>query len=65
MAQTDLAEAAGLHVTYISGLERGRRNPSLLTILNLAEALKSPATDLVAAAGKATGSARRSPSKAR
>lgn len=35
----DLAERSGLHFTYISDVERGQRNPSLLTALRLSAAL--------------------------
>jgi transcriptional regulator with XRE-family HTH domain len=39
ITQEKLAESAGLHPTYISGIERGIRNPTLLSIINLADAL--------------------------
>ena len=39
LSQIELAERAGLHFTYISDVERGQRNPSLLTALRLAAAL--------------------------
>ena len=37
--QEGLAEAAGLHHTFVSRLERGERAPSLETVLRLADAL--------------------------
>jgi transcriptional regulator with XRE-family HTH domain len=40
-SQDQLAEQAELHRTYISGLERGERNVSVLNILRLARALKT------------------------
>jgi transcriptional regulator with XRE-family HTH domain len=40
-SQDKLAEEADLHRTYISGLERGERNVSVLNILRLARALKT------------------------
>jgi len=39
MSQQDLGVKAGLHRTYIGGVERGERNISLLNIHRLAEAL--------------------------
>jgi transcriptional regulator with XRE-family HTH domain len=39
-SQEHLAEFAGLHRTYISGIERGIRNPTLTIIVQIADALK-------------------------
>ncbi len=39
LTQETLAERSGLHPTYVSGIERGRRNPSLLVLWALAEGL--------------------------
>lgn len=39
ISQEELAHRAGLDRTYISGIERGRRNPSLLTIERMAKTL--------------------------
>jgi transcriptional regulator with XRE-family HTH domain len=38
-SQEALAEKADLDPTYISGIERGVRNPSLLSIVRIAKAL--------------------------
>lgn len=46
-SQEDLAEQADLHRTYISGLERGERNVSVLNILRLARALKTTPGELL------------------
>jgi transcriptional regulator with XRE-family HTH domain len=35
----ELAERAGMHVTYLSSIERGHRNPTLNVIGSLASAL--------------------------
>ena len=39
LSQEEVAHLAGIHVTYLSGIERGRRNPSLRNIHRLAQAL--------------------------
>ncbi|RWC46087.1 MAG: XRE family transcriptional regulator [Mesorhizobium sp.] len=39
LSQEDLAERAELDRTYVSGIERGRRNPSLRILQQIAEAL--------------------------
>lgn len=48
ITQERLAELCDFDPTYISLLERGLRNPSLITIANLARNLKCRVTDLVA-----------------
>jgi len=47
MSQGDIARILGVHRTYISGLERGVRNPSLLTIQKVAKALGVNAKNLM------------------
>lgn len=39
LSQEELAERAGLDRTYVSGIERGRRNPSLRILQQLSDAL--------------------------
>jgi len=41
LTQEKLAELTNLDPTYISGIERGRRNPSLKNIVKIAKALKT------------------------
>ena len=47
LSQEDLAEQAELHRNYVSQIECGRRNLSLLNILKIARALKVPASKLI------------------
>lgn len=46
--QEQLAFEAQIDLTYVGGIERGRRNPSLLVIVRLATALSVEPNDLVA-----------------
>lgn len=41
-SQEDLAFESGIHRTYISGLERGIRNPTITIVQKLADTLKVP-----------------------
>lgn len=45
--QDELARRAGLHRTYVSLVERGKRNPTLEVIQALAAALKTSMTALI------------------
>ena len=46
LTQEETSHRAGIHVTYLSGIERGRRNPSLKNIRAIAEALEVRVGDL-------------------
>jgi len=39
LSQEEVAHRAGVHRTYLGGIERGERNPSLKNIALIAEAL--------------------------
>jgi transcriptional regulator with XRE-family HTH domain len=39
LTQEQLAFAAAIDLTYLGGIERGRRNPSLLVMARIADAL--------------------------
>lgn len=47
-SQEAFAHHVGLDRTYISGLERGRRNPTLDVIVKLADSLDVKPTELLA-----------------
>lgn len=44
--QADLGQIAGLDPTYLSGIEQGRRNPTLDWLVRLAQGLGVPLGDL-------------------
>lgn len=47
LSQEDLAEASKLSRNYVSDIERGVRNPSLLALVRLSRALRLPLRDLL------------------
>lgn len=46
LSQEELAHRAAIHVTYLSGLENGKRNPSLTILERLSSALEVTISDL-------------------
>jgi transcriptional regulator with XRE-family HTH domain len=44
--QEQLAEKSDLDQTFISGIERGTRNPTIITITKLSKALKTSVSSL-------------------
>jgi transcriptional regulator with XRE-family HTH domain len=50
LTQEGLAEAADVHFTYVSSVERGKRNISLFNVHRLAHALGVSASELFLAA---------------
>lgn len=47
ISQEELANRAGLHRTYVGGVERGERNLGLLNLIRIARALSVPASVLL------------------
>lgn len=47
MTQEELSAASGLSQQYISDLERGKRNPTVVTLHEIAVALKVRPVDLI------------------
>lgn len=47
MSQEDLADAAGLHRTYIGMIERAEKNITLVNIEKIAKALDTPINKLL------------------
>jgi transcriptional regulator with XRE-family HTH domain len=47
MTQEMLAFEAKIDLTYVGGIERGKRNPSLLVMARIAAALSIPLTKLI------------------
>ena len=47
LTQEQLAFEAKLDLTYVGGIERGRRNPSLMVMVRLAEALEAELKELL------------------
>jgi transcriptional regulator with XRE-family HTH domain len=47
MTQEKLAFEAGIDLTYVGGIERGKRNPSLLVMARVADALSVPLAKLL------------------
>jgi transcriptional regulator with XRE-family HTH domain len=47
LTQEQLAFEAEIDLTYMGGIERGNRNPSLIVMARIAEALSVPLTKLL------------------
>lgn len=47
LTQEEVAERSGLHANYIGDLERGERNPTLITLLALAKAFGMSVSELI------------------
>ena len=53
-SQMKLAAEANLHLTALGSIERGRRNPSLLTVFLIANALEVEPAELIAEVSRET-----------
>lgn len=47
ISQEELGYRSGLHRTYVSDLERGKRNPTLVTLLSLMTELGGQVSELI------------------
>ena len=47
LSQEQLALSAGIDLTYVGGIELGKRNPSLLILVRLATALETSPSKLI------------------
>ena len=47
VSQEELGYQAGLHRTYVSDIERGRRNPTAVTLLTLALTLQTTPSEIL------------------
>lgn len=54
LTQEQLAERSGLDPSYISGIERGVRNPSVLSLVRLADGFETSVADICEGLGKKT-----------
>jgi transcriptional regulator with XRE-family HTH domain len=51
LSQEELADRAKIHQTYLSGVETGRRNPSIMVLQRIAVALGSDIEELTSKRG--------------
>lgn len=64
LSQETFAFEAGFHRTYISGIERGVRNPTVVVLEALANALEVPASKLLEESSESGPVRRRRPRRA-
>lgn len=55
LTQEEVAERSGFSQQYISGLERGRRNPTVVSIFELTQAIGAEPIDLFRPINRAAG----------
>ena len=51
LSQEELAHLANIHQTYLSGVERGKRNPSIVVLNRIAAAMQVDVEELVRSRG--------------
>jgi transcriptional regulator with XRE-family HTH domain len=55
ISQEGLANLSSLHRTYVGGIERGERNPTLASLETIADALEVSTSELLALAERFDG----------
>jgi len=61
LTQEEVAEVSGFSQQYLSGLEQGHRNPTVVTLFELAQALRIRPVDLLEEPPEAASPAKRGP----
>lgn len=59
ISQEELAHRAGIDRTYVSGIERGKRNPTITVVARFAEALGTTTANMLAQDAYARGGRRK------
>lgn len=59
VSQEELADLAGIDRTYVSGIERGVRNPTVTVVAKLAHQLETTVSDLMMQSAKPAPAKRR------
>jgi transcriptional regulator with XRE-family HTH domain len=63
LTQEEVAERSGFSQQYLSDLERGKRNPTIVSLYELAQALGVPYLDLLRPPRRRPANPRRQPLK--
>jgi transcriptional regulator with XRE-family HTH domain len=63
ISQEELADRAGIHWTYLGGIERGERNPALVNIGKVVRALQVSLADFWSSFDRPSGYDRRRPKR--
>ncbi|RYE71714.1 MAG: XRE family transcriptional regulator [Oxalobacteraceae bacterium] len=65
LTQEQVEAASGFSQQYLSGLERGQRNPTIVTVYELAQAIGVTHLDLLAPVAEPAGRQRKAGSRSR